>query len=746
MERLRVFAGRVGPALAGFAALLLVLLLQWLDPAPLHRLQLQVFDAYQRAAPWDGPRAARVAVVDIDEDSIERLGQWPWPRTDLATLTRRLGQAEADVVAYDIVFSEGDRTSPEALADSYAGQDIGAQLAALPSHDALLAESFDAVPIVLAYFLNREAIGRAVEPRMGISVNGDPPLRHVPAYRGALQPLPTLERAAAGTGFVSLEADDDGIIRRVPLVAYHRGTLVSSLSLEAARVAMKAGSPGLLTSAGSGQGTMVDAAAVSMRIDDMVIPVDNTGAMWVHYPPSGTEAGAGEILSAASIITGETSDIELREKVAGKIVFVGGSAVGLQDLVSTPLSNRTGGVNVHAAATEQMLAGHFLERPDWAFGLETLLVLLLGLMLSLLLPRLGATLGALAALIAVGGVVALSWLAFANARYLLDPTWTVLAIASVYAVQTVAVYYREERQRSYIHAAFDRYLSPELVRQIAADPHKLELGGEERDMSVLMCDIRGFSRISERYTPKQVIDFLIAFLTPMSEILLARKATLDKYIGDAILAFWNAPLDDPDHPANAARAALEMVAKTKELNAAMAGKEGAVWPGEVRIGVGINSGLCCVGNMGSRERLSYTLIGDTVNVASRLEGLTKQYGVPIAVGETLTGRLEAFPLLELDRVRAVGRDRPVTISALLGDEEVKASADFQDLRAAHLAMLEAYRTQDWDSAEAALARGREAYETFDIPGLAALFATRIAGLRESPPGEGWDGVYQATSK
>ncbi len=743
MDRLRAVAERLGPALAGFAALALVMLLLALDPAPVQRLQMQVFDVYQRAAPWEGANEAPAIVVDVDEMSIELLGQWPWPRTDLARLTRRLGEAGAEVVAYDIVFSEADRTSPEALAERYAGEAIGEELAALPGHDAQFAESFDEVPVVLAYFLERQAIGREIEPRMGISVSGNPPRGFVASYRGALPPVPVLEQAAAGTGFVSLDADDDGIVRRVPLVAFYGETLVPSLSLEQVRVALNAGSPNLLTSAGSGETTYADsAAAVAMRLDGIEVPLNEAGEMWVHYPPEGSR----EMLPAWRIITGDISDTELAEAVAGRLVLVGGSAVGLQDLVSTPLTERTAGVNVHAAAVEQMLAGHFLERPDWASALEGVLALLLGVALALMLPRLGAGLGALAALLGIGAVIGVSWLAFTNALYLLDPIWPVLAILMVYAVQTVAVYYREERQRSYIHAAFDRYLSPELVRQIADDPNKLELGGEERDMSVLMCDIRGFSRISERYTPKQVIDFLIAFLTPMSEILLARKATLDKYIGDAILAFWNAPLDDPDHPANAARAALEMIAKTKQLNAAMAGQDSAVWPGEVKIGVGINSGLCCVGNMGSRKRLSYTLIGDTVNVASRLEGLTKQYGVPIAVGQTLTGRLDTFALLELDRVRAVGRDEPVTISALLGDEAMEASEDFQRLRSTHLAMLEAYRAQDWDVALSALERGKALYESFEIPGLHALFAERIAGLREDPPGEGWDGVYQATAK
>jgi adenylate cyclase len=736
----------MGPGLAGFAALALIILLKLADPSALERVRMLVFDAYQVAAPRADADEATVAVVDIDEESIERLGQWPWPRTDLAELTRRLGEAGAAAVVYDIVFSEPDRTSPGAIAERYErmgrGAALGEALAGLPSHDTLFAESFADVPVVTGFFLDAARRGRDVEPKASFTLHGTMPTRHVKSYAGTLQPLPEIEAAATGNGFLSLEGDADGIVRRVPLVAIHRGTLVPALSLEAVRVARKTGSPNLLASDGSGETLSAPGAAVAVRLDDTEIPVTDAGEMWVHFPERGTR----DTIAAWSIVTGAMPTDELARKVGGRIVFIGGSAAGLQDLVSTPLHDRIAGVTVHADATEQILAGHFLERPDWASSLELVLVFLLGTLLALLLPRLGATTGALAALVGIGAVVAASWLAFTRANYLLDPTYPVLALASIYAVQTVFAFYREERQRRYIHAAFDRYLSPEMVRQITADPGKLELGGEERDMSVLMCDIRGFSHISERYSPKEVIDFLIEFLTPMSDILLARRGTLDKYIGDAILAFWNAPLDDPDHHANAARAALEMIATIGELNRTKPQSEGVVWPGEVKIGIGLNSGLCCVGNMGSRQRLSYSLIGDTVNVASRLEGLTKQYGVPIIAGHALADQLGGFALFELDRVRVVGRDASEEIYALLGGEELAGQDGFARLAQAHAAMLEAYRAQRWDKAEAALAEGLPDYAAHGIAGLHDLFIGRIAALRAHPPGEGWDGAYQATEK
>ena len=229
-------------------------------------------------------------------------------------------------------------------------------------------------------------------------------------------------------------------------------------------------------------------------------------------------------------------------------------------------------------------------------------------------------------------------------------------------------------------------------------------------------------------------------------LLLSHRATIDNYIGDAILAFWNAPLDDPDQYANAAHAALEMAEKTRELNRTISDREGVVWPGNVGIGIGLNAGLCCVGNMGSQQRLSYTLIGDTVNVASRLEGLTKQYGVPIIAGNALAKQLDGFALLELDIVRVVGRDAPERIFALLGDESMVGQPDFERLATAHAAMLAAYRTQRWDDAEAALERGAVEYDAFDIGGLCGLYRERIAALRADPPSRDWDGVFQATRK
>ena len=742
LERLQT----LGASLLGLATLLVIVLLQLTDPAPLERIRMQIFDAYQYLSPREAYDGQPVVLIDIDEESIARLGQWPWPRSELALLTERLGSAGAKVVVYDIVFSESDRTSPEAIAArlerSASNSALVDQLESLPGHDALLAQSFAEVPVVTGFFLDHDARGRDVEPKLGLSLHGSMPREHVPSYSGALQPLPELEAAAAGNGFVSLESDADGIVRRVPLIAIHRDTLIPSLSLETARLASGADMLNLLASDGSGETLASPGAAVMVRMGEVEIPVNDAAEMWVHFPQPGLQVA----ISAWPIITGEMSDEELAQKVAGKILFVGGSAAGLQDLVSTPVSDRIAGVTVHAAALEQMLNGHFLQRPDWAIGAELVLVLAIGIGFALILPKLGAVLGAITAVSGIAVVAFSSWLGFSQLQYLFDPTYPALALALIYSLQTVAVFYREEKQRSYIHSAFDRFLAPEMVRQIADNPDKLELGGEEREMSVLMCDIRGFSRISERYSPHEVIEFLIEFLTPMSDILMSHRATLDKYIGDAILAFWNAPLDDPEHHRNAARAALAMTRKLAELNQAKPGEAGVIWPDEVKIGIGLNAGLCCVGNMGSKQRLAYSLIGDTVNVAARLEGLTKQYGVEILVGEALARELAGFALVEIDQVRVVGRDSSEKIFVLIGDEDVAVKDSFAALAAAHAAMLTAYRTQAWAEAVKILSDNHDLYLDAGIPNLAQLFKARVERLKSDPPPANWDGVFEAISK
>jgi adenylate cyclase len=265
-------------------------------------------------------------------------------------------------------------------------------------------------------------------------------------------------------------------------------------------------------------------------------------------------------------------------------------------------------------------------------------------------------------------------------------------------------------------------------------------------MTVLFADVRNFSGISEQLAPKQVIGFLIALLTPLCDVLLGRKATIDKFIGDAIVAFWNAPLDDPDQHRNAARAALEMVRKLEALNGGKGRDPAVTWPGTVRIGIGLNCGLCCVGNMGSAQRLSYSLIGDTVNLTSRIEGLTKFYGVTIAMGSALRDRLPDFAVIELDRVRVIGREAPETVFALLGDEKLVTAPEFIALRQHHDAMLAAYHARDWASVRHQLAVLEGQAISANLTQLYSLYSDRTAVLAANPPPESWDGVYVARSK
>jgi adenylate cyclase len=725
--------------------ILLVALLKIAQLPLLGQLGGLVFDSYQRFAPRPYEDAG-VRVVDIDDETIKRLGQWPWPRSDVAKLTRAIADAGAAAIAFDIVFSEPDRTSPanlarRARAEGASGEQLAA-LRSLPDHDSRLAAVLASTPSVLGFFLtNGEGVGR-LQPKAGFALAGSDPAASLTDYRSAIHPLSAFQAAASGLGFVSIKGDADGIIRRVPLLASLNGKMLPALSTEALRVAQGAGGVIVRSSDASGETNAGAPQTVGLKVGEFEIPLAERGEMWMHYTAPTPE----RTVPAWRILSGRLAPAEMERLFGGRIVFVGAGAIGLRDLVSTPVRERELGVVLHAQTVEQIVLGAFLERPDWVEGFETALLLAGGLLLVIFLPNLGAFGGALLAWGMVAAVAGGSWYAFREHKLLLDPSAPALGLLSAYIVISLFTYLREERQRQYIHHAFDRYLSPEMVKRITADPSQLELGGQERQMTVLFCDIRSFSHISEQLTPQQIIAFLVAFLTPMTDILLAHKATIDKFIGDAILAFWNAPLDDEDQYRNAARAALAMQSRLAELNREMPHKAEAPWPGIVNIGIGLNAGPCCVGNMGSAQRLSYSLIGDTVNLASRIEGLTKQYGVSIALGEELAEQLDGFAILQLDCVRVVGRDRPATIYVLVGDEQVALSPGFLAFRREHEAMLLDYRGRRWDDARKRLADQLEAASGFGLAKLYDIFSTRVSAYTENPPPEGWDGVFSAREK
>jgi adenylate cyclase len=734
-------ASRLRIVLPGLAALLAVLALSLLTPAALERIGHQFFDAWQRAE----PRArvdAPVTVVEIDEESLRRVGQWPWPRTEIAGLIERLGSAGAAVVALDMVFSEPDRTSPARVASGLRRQGVApglvAGLSALPDNDAVLADAVGRNPVVTGYFLTRDPVRTRQTPKGGIAYSGSAPNAALASFSNAVTSLPPLEAAATGSGFLTFAPDADGIVRRATLLARQGETVLPALSLEALRVAQQAGSIVVKTSDGSGNlSGGSDTGVVAVKAGDRTVPTNRAGEIWLKYPAEGSTPR----VPAWKLLAGALPAAEAERLFAGRLVFVGASAVGLRDLVATPVRDRELGVMVHAQAAEQMLTGHFRERPDWAPGLETSLVLLAGGLLLGLLPLLGALRGAVLGLVLAGGMVGGSWAAFTQAHYLLDPSWPLAAVLVIYLVETASTYFREERRRSYIHRAFDHYLSPELVRRIAADPKRLELGGEERETSVMFADIRNFSSLSESLEPQEITRFLIGYLTPMCDVLLASGATIDKFIGDGIVAFWNAPLDDPDHCEHAARAALAMIDRLERLNAEMRTREDQPWPGEVRIGIGLNAGPCCVGNIGSAQRLSYSLIGDAVNLSSRLEGLTKLYKVPIVISAAFREQTSQFAALPLDLVRVAGRASLDEVWALLGDEHLAADPDFRRFGEDHGAMLAAFRARDWAEAERRLDALGPLYARFRTSALQALYRKRIVVFQAAPPPDDWDGGF-----
>jgi adenylate cyclase len=740
---------RFGVPLAILAGALMVRIA---EPVLVERAQLLVFDAYQRAKPRPYDPQTPVRIVDIDDESLARVGQWPWPRTKVAELVRRLAEHGAAVIAFDIVFAEPDRTSPRAVLPLWPPlPEVKALLDRpdrLPDHDATLAEAVRDSRVVLGFVLNEQPGGR--RPRVGATVawGGEDPLPWIPAFAGAVANLPELEAGAAGNGSFNMAPGLDGLVRRVPLVvrqgmALKDTQVYTSLVAEALRVAQNQRTILGKASGASGETSFGARTGITqMRVGQFIVPTDRNGALLVYYSGHRKQ----RYLPAWRVLDGSADPAEIE----GRILYVGTSAAGLMDLRSSPLDLVLPGVEVHAEATEQIVAGEFLVRPDWAAGVEIVLLVALGLAMVALIPFVGAA--GCAAL--GGGAIALacgsSWYAFSEFRWLIDPFFPSLAALAVYIAGSLLSYLQAEADRRQIRQAFSQYMSPALVEELARNPGKLKLGGETKRMTILFCDVRGFTSISEEFkeNPQGLTELINRLLTPLTDVIMAHDGTIDKYMGDAIMAFWNAPLDVPDHEAKAVAAALGMFEAMARVNAERAREAAAAGTAfqPLAIGAGINTGVCVVGNMGSQQRFDYSVLGDSVNLASRLEGQSKAYGVGIVIGqETAVAVKDRFALLELDLLAVKGKAEGVRIFTPLGTIDLAASAAFKAVAGRHAAMLMNYRAQDWDAAEADIAGLRGVFDGA-MDDYYAIFAERIRVYRADPPGPGWDGVFRATTK
>jgi len=436
----------------------------------------------------------------------------------------------------------------------------------------------------------------------------------------------------------------------------------------------------------------------------------------------------------------------VHDAVKDKIVFIGSSAEGLLDLRSTPLGLKPG-VEIHVNALEQILDQNFLIRPQIVKDAENNFILSIGLLLIVLAPFIGASWLALICFALSGGVAYASFISFTEYGVLVDPVYPVLSVLVIYMLSSVLSYIRTEADRKQVREAFGLYISPDFMKELTKDPDKLKLGGETRDLTVMFTDIRSFTTISESMTPEALIQLMNDFLTPMSDLVMEHRGTIDKYMGDAMMAFWNAPLDDENHARNACMTALKMNKALEPINAkiiADAEKEGKA-PALLEAGIGINTGKASVGNMGSRQRFAYSALGDTVNLASRLEGQTKQYGVRILIGEQTRRQASDMAALELDLIRVKGKIEPERIFVLLGDEEMSRSEYFKSWQIKHYRMLEAYRKMKWDDAMV-LAEECQNISKEGMTGYYDMMQLRLNEMKSNPPEQGWDGVFVATTK
>ncbi len=737
VARLRRWAALVGLLLV---VALMAARLGWVAgfDQPLERLELVTYDlrmqANARMRHGAEPPSTPIVIVDIDERSLQREGHWPWSRQRMAELLDRLFAAGAAVVAFDILFAEPQRNPVDAVAAALGEQpaliDAITPLADQLDGDRRFAEAMAGEEVVLGYVfspVDRLRVGQ-LPPPLPLTQPALVAELGMPAEQGYTAPLPILAQAAAASGFFSIVPDADGLVRRVQLLARLDDQLYGALAVETVRQFLFFDELHLEV-ARIGESQQIEQIWLDA---DLIVPTDGHGRMLIPYRgPRGTFP----YLSAGELLSGGAQDAI----PDGAIVLVGTTAPGLFDLRATPMGPVFPGVEIQANVVAALLDGDFLVVPSWAKGANLVIGVVLGILLALLLPRLAPLAIALVLLVTLVLLVVLTETFWLRAGLILDLATPMLMVVVLVMHNLLWGFFFEERAERQLKEMFGQYVPPQLVEEMSEHPGDFGFEGQSKELSVLFADIRGFTTLSESLPADELKRLLNRFFTPMTRIIFDHRGTIDKYIGDLVMAFWGAPVDDPEHAAHAIEAALTMLAETERLSAEFTAQG---WP-PVAIGIGINSGPMNVGDMGSEYRRAYTVLGDAVNLASRLEGTTKYYGVGLVVGErtrALAG--ERFVWRELDRVRVKGKQQPVHVYQPVCRAE-EATAALHDELAQLEAALAAYRRQQWEAAEAAFTALQQVQPTLD---LYALYLERIAELRREPPPADWDGSWVRTEK
>lgn len=736
--RQRLQRGRILLLTAGLALTLLMTVVYALRPVFFTALDNKLYDLMLRRQHNERTSGVPV-IVDIDEASLAELGQWPWPRYRIARLLEKLRDLGVAAAALDIVFPEPDRSSLDVLQatilqDFRFRLDLGQVPPQLLDNDATLAAALGQGPFVLGYHFNFAAPNGQAAPcslhklNLAVLSGPDSPDLERLFYRApnVVCNVEPLGRHAPGSGFFNALPDPDGILRHAPLLIEYRDAFYPSLALAAYLQAFPTEQIILWLKSNPKAGI----EAPALQLGERIVPLAGQGQTLLHFRGP---RRSFPYIPAADVLLDRLPPGAL----AGKVAFIGTSAAGLKDIRTTPLDQLYPGVEVHATVLDNLIVGDFLLEPEYLRELEVLLVLGMGLLSTLLLTWTGATWSLLPLGACVGGLwYGAAW-TFGSRGLYLSPLIPTLTLGLNFTLLTLLKFWREESQRRFFHTAFSRYVSKAVVEQMVKSPDKLSLSGEEREVSILFSDIRGFTSLSEQLSPHQVSELLQGYFTPMTARIIATDGTLDKFIGDAIMAFWNAPLDTPGHQERAVRSALGMQEALAELNLDFKERFNL----ELQIGIGLHCGRVRVGNMGSKDLFDYTIIGDNVNLASRLEGLTKYYGLGIVVSESIRQGCDGeLYFQEVDTVRVKGKARPIgiftphTASAFLfAERELELYGQALDL----------YKAQDFARAGELFQRlGQE----FNPARLYALYVERCRSLLQNPPGADWDHVFTHESK